>query len=302
LSAHLVLPKISKEVSRKIRIGNFHGVAGSKACATYPRQCKRQSEIIDVVCRAPRTTASAELQNDRQPLAEIPYRCTYPRSDRLSQIRCLQKRLDIRCFHQKDLFHRGSAANRTNLCRKKNPFGVAPHLQRGRPSSLCRTGSSRRRLRSGRRGRCPFIECIQWRGFPLYDGFNRPKNRDMIRPEWKRAADSFVLRDVAFGSDCDQRTVKSMSTEPQRTCPSCGNLSIMRGLPQLRTKSKASGARERSCLSRSLPPPTTRGTDFRFAPARRSSRAYSNLRTWRTMAHCQTESATRPAKVFHPPP
>jgi hypothetical protein len=142
LSAHLVLPKISKEVSRKIRIGNFHGVAGSKACATYPRQCKRQSEIIDVVCRAPRTTASGELQNDRQPLAEIPYRCTYPRSDRLSQIRCLQKRLDIRCFHQKDLFHRGSAANRTNLCRKKNPFGVAPHLQRGRPSSLCRTGSS----------------------------------------------------------------------------------------------------------------------------------------------------------------
>jgi hypothetical protein len=23
-------------------------------------------------------------------------------------------------------------------------------------------------------------------GFPLYDGFNRPKNRGMIWPEWKR--------------------------------------------------------------------------------------------------------------------
>jgi hypothetical protein len=33
LSAHLVLPKISKEVSRKIRIGNFHGIAGAKAQA-----------------------------------------------------------------------------------------------------------------------------------------------------------------------------------------------------------------------------------------------------------------------------
>jgi hypothetical protein len=28
------------------------------------------------------------------------------------------------------------------------------------------------------KGRCPFIECIQWRGFPLYDGFNRPKKLD----------------------------------------------------------------------------------------------------------------------------
>jgi hypothetical protein len=31
LSAHLGLPKISKKVSRKIRIGNFHGVARAKA-------------------------------------------------------------------------------------------------------------------------------------------------------------------------------------------------------------------------------------------------------------------------------
>jgi hypothetical protein len=105
---------------------------------------------------------------------------------------------------------------------------------------------------------------------------------------------------VAFGSDCDQRTVKSMSTEPQRTCPSCGNLSIMRGLPQLRTKSKASGARERSCLTQSLPPPTTRGTDFRFAPARRSSQAYSNLRSWRMMAHCQTGIGDSTSKSFPP--
>jgi hypothetical protein len=30
LSAHLVLPKISKEVSRKIRIGNFHGLPAQK--------------------------------------------------------------------------------------------------------------------------------------------------------------------------------------------------------------------------------------------------------------------------------
>ena len=28
---------------------------------------------------------------------------------------------------------------------------------------------------------------------------------------------------VAFGSDCSQRTDRSMSTDPQRTCPSCGN-------------------------------------------------------------------------------
>src|SRR5271165_3710867 len=32
-----------------------------------------------------------------------------------------------------------------------------------------------------------------------------------------------VERGVAFGSDWGQRTVRSMSTEPQRTCPSCGN-------------------------------------------------------------------------------
>ena len=28
---------------------------------------------------------------------------------------------------------------------------------------------------------------------------------------------------VAFGSDCSQRTDRSMSTDPKRTCPSCGN-------------------------------------------------------------------------------
>ena len=32
-----------------------------------------------------------------------------------------------------------------------------------------------------------------------------------------------VERGVAFGSDCGQRTVRSMSTEHQRTCPTCGN-------------------------------------------------------------------------------
>jgi hypothetical protein len=42
LSAHLVLPKISKEVSRKIRIGNFHGVAGAKA---QPCRGERRNDI-----------------------------------------------------------------------------------------------------------------------------------------------------------------------------------------------------------------------------------------------------------------
>src|SRR5580704_1417411 len=32
-----------------------------------------------------------------------------------------------------------------------------------------------------------------------------------------------VERGVLFGSDCDRRAVRTMSTEPQRTCPTCGN-------------------------------------------------------------------------------
>jgi hypothetical protein len=32
-----------------------------------------------------------------------------------------------------------------------------------------------------------------------------------------------VERGVVFGSDCDRRAVRPMSTEPQRICPSCGS-------------------------------------------------------------------------------